>query len=66
MRHDQDKWEPAILKRNVWGACRSALKINKNQDVNIIDDDFRQQEFLKLKAKVKEQVMESQQKQNEA
>ena len=44
----------------------SALARNNNQDVKILDDDFRQQEFLKLKANVKEQILESQQKQNEA
>ena len=31
-----------------------------------LDDDFREHEILKLYAKVKEQLLESQQKQNEA
>ena len=26
MRYDQDNQEPAIVKCNMWGACRSAFK----------------------------------------
>ena len=48
MWHEQDNWEPAILKRNICSACRSALKRNNNQEDQIIDDDFREEEILKL------------------
>ena len=54
MRHDQDNQDPGILKRSICRACRCALKRNNNQEVKIIDDDFREQEILKLYAKVKE------------